>query len=274
MRASSTSPHSPLPLTAVVLSYNSERTLRPVLDSLQFCKDIVVVDSGSTDSSLIIANTFGNVRVFHRKLAGFGEQKNFAVEQAKFDWVFVVDSDEIVSKPLQDEIFAVFQEGAHRASAYQVPVQLYFLGKPIHYSGQQSKKTVRLFNRFISHFDQAVIHENVVVKGELGSFKHPLLHHSYLTLEDYFSKFNRYTSLAAKKLAEQSSTPQKHKVFTGFAFHFFKFYFIKLGMLDGYHGFLWCLFSSLYPVVKYAKYEEFFEGKGLLQFGIENKAAE
>jgi glycosyltransferase involved in cell wall biosynthesis len=243
------------PISAVVLTHNSARTLDAVLSSLHFCDEIVVVDSGSSDETLAIAADFGAV-IFKKKLVGFGEQKDFGVQRAKHDWIFVVDSDEVVSAGLQMEIAQTFKNKSAGALAYTVPIQLFFLGNAIQYSGQQSKKAVRFFNRHAARFNQALVHESVITDSKPAHFKNPLQHHSYLTLEDYFLKMNRYTSLGAKAMAQNSNCGKRHKVLVSFPFQFLKFYFLKFGFLDGYYGFLWCMLSAFYPVVKYAKYEE------------------
>jgi glycosyltransferase involved in cell wall biosynthesis len=245
---------SPLPVSAVVLTYNSDRTLGRVLASLQFCSEIVIVDSGSTDATLQIAERY-DCKIFNRDFRGFGDQKNFAVEQASHDWVFVVDSDEVVSEKLMHEIYHEFKVRPLAADAYQMPVRLYFLGHPICYAGQQSKKSIRLFDRKSAHFDQRLVHETVQVSGVTKTLHNPLKHHSYLSLDDYLVKMNRYTSLGAKELLLKDTPSRKYKVYTSFVAQFIKFYVLKLGFLDGYHGFLWCLLSSIYPVVKYAKLE-------------------
>ena len=245
-----------LPVSAVVLTFNSDRTLREVLHSLRFCREIVIVDSGSTDRTLAIAEYF-NCTILKRKLVGFGEQKDFGVKNAKYDWIFVVDSDEIVSPALHSEILKLFHVKPMTSVAYSVPIQLYFLGHPIYHSGQRSKKSIRLFDRRHAHFDQALVHETVMVKtGESIPLKGPLHHYSYLCLEDYFTKLNRYTTLGAEDMAKRSLPTKRYKVVTSFPFQFLKFYILKFGFLDGYYGFLWCMLSAFYPVVKYAKHED------------------
>lgn len=244
-----------LPISAVILTHNSDRTLASVLESLCFCDEIVIVDSGSTDQTLQIAEQY-TCKVFHRKLQGFGPQKNFGVAQTTHPWVFAIDSDEIVSDRLRAEIFHVFQNTTQSTVAFSMLIQLYFLGKPILYSGQQTKLAIRLFDKRYAKFNQALVHEAVHVEGEIRTLKHPIFHHSYLSLEDYFYKLNRYTSLGARSLTQEQSSSKRYKVVTSFPTQFFKFYFLKLGFLDGYHGFLWCFLSAVYPVVKYAKYEE------------------
>jgi glycosyltransferase involved in cell wall biosynthesis len=243
------------PISAVVLTHDSARTLAAVLQSLHFCDEIVVVDSGSSDESLEIASDFG-ASIFQKKLCGFGEQKDFGVQRAKHDWIFVVDSDEMVSAELQAEIAEIFKKKSLAKLSYTVPIQLYFLGNAIRYSGQQSKRAVRFFNRNGARFNQALVHESVMTDTKPAHFKNPLQHHSYLTLEDYFLKLNHYTSLGAKAMAQTQVCGKRHKVLLSFPFQFLKFYFLKFGFLDGYYGFLWCTLSAIYPVVKYAKYEE------------------
>jgi glycosyltransferase involved in cell wall biosynthesis len=243
------------PLTAVVLTYNSARTLHAVLEALSWCEDVLVVDSGSTDGTLAIARSH-NARVLEKEFHGFGEQKNFAVTSALFDWVFVVDSDEIVSEALRDEIQSHFKHGHGDVSGYLVPIKLVFLGGRMRFSGNTIKYALRIFNRQNGNFNLALVHELVELQGRQVRLSRSLWHYSYLTLDDYFQKFNRYTTLAAQELYNMRKRPPAFKVWAGLPIYFFKMYVIKLGFLDGYRGFLWCLFSALYPVVKYAKLKE------------------
>lgn len=248
------SPVKQYPLSAIVLTFNSERTLADVLRSLNWCEEILIVDSGSTDRTLLIAEAHG-ARVIERKFNGFGEQKNSGVEAAKFDWVFVVDSDEVVSEQLREEIQNRFNVGHQQVSGYWIPIQLVFLGKKLRFSGS-IKNVLRLFNRQQGRYNQALVHEMLEFTGRARNLHSSLLHYSYLTLEDYFTKFNRYTTFGAEELIRSGKIPSSLKIWISFPAHFLKMYWFKLGFLDGYHGYLWCTFSSISPIVKYAKYKE------------------
>jgi len=246
-------------LSAVVLTHNSEYMLERVLDSLTWCSEIIVLDSGSTDTTLDIADRY-DARIFQKKMdKGFGEQKAFAVSKANFDWVFVVDSDEVVSSELRDEIQAMMREGEltsdSKYSGYKIHRRLFFLRKRLNFAGTQKDWVLRLFDRKRAGFNNATVHEKVVIhQGECSSVSGPLDHYSYQNLEDYFSKFNRYTSLAAEDLMRREKPISRFKMWLAFPATFIKLFWIKLGVLDGFYGFLWCLLSAISPVVKYQKY--------------------
>ena len=245
------------PISAIVLTHQSDRTLDQVLAALNWCDEIVVVDSGSQDRSIEIARKY-QAQIFNRTFDGYGPQKQFAVDQAKHKWVFVVDSDEVPSAGLQDEIQHLMKSGqpASPHTGFEIQIKLVFLGKILNYSGAGSKYHLRLFDKSQGNFNSALVHEEVMLKGSTGRLDSEMLHYSYLTLEDYFSKFNTYTTYAARDLAKGRREFSKLMVWTSFPVHFFKRYILKFGFLDGYHGFLWSLFSALYPTVKYAKLAE------------------
>jgi glycosyltransferase involved in cell wall biosynthesis len=247
--------HQKLPISAIVLTYNSARTLNDVLRSVCWCEEILVVDSGSQDETLQIAETFG-ARVLHRNFDGYGTQKRYAVSLATHDWVFVVDSDEVVTHHLHKEITSLFADGYPEVHGYYIPIKLVFLGYILKFSGHRKKFYLRLFNKRYGNFNLALVHESVELKGKINFLQHPIWHYSYLTLDDYFQKFNRYTTFGAKDLYDQKQVLGSFKVWFSFQFHFIRTYIFKLGFLDGYYGFLWCLFSAFYPVAKYAKLAE------------------
>lgn len=238
-------------ISAVMITYNSERILSEVLSSLSWCDEIVVVDSGSTDRTLSIANRFG-CRIIHRDFDGFGMQKGFAVRQAKNDWVFVVDADEVVTPDLRDEICA---RVGHEPTivGYKVPISLIFLNRLMRYGGEYKMPHLRLFNRQYGTYNVNRVHEDVLIVGNLGKLHHHSLHYSYGSLHEYFDKFNRYTTAGARDLQSRNKQTGIAKIVFRMPFSFIREYFLKLNVLNGYPGFLWSLFSSIYPVVKYAK---------------------
>lgn len=238
-------------ISAVMITYNSERMLAEVLQSLAWCDEIVIIDSGSTDHTLAIAEEFG-CRVMHRDFDGFGTQKGFAVRQAKNDWVFVVDADEVVTPALRDEIC---QRVGHEPEVvgYKVPISLVFLDRLMRYGGEYKMPHLRLFNRQYGTYNVSRVHEDVLIQGKLAKLHNHSLHYSYGSLHEYFEKFNRYTTAGAKDLQSRNRKASVAKIVVRMPFSFIREYFVKLNVLNGYPGFLWSLFSAIYPVVKYAK---------------------
>jgi glycosyltransferase involved in cell wall biosynthesis len=250
----------PPPVSAVMITFNSARILPDVLSALKWCDEIVVVDSGSADETLSIARQFG-CRVLHRDFDGFGLQKGFAVGQARNHWVLVVDADEIVTDELRSEIqlrLAEVETGKRNFRGFDVPISLVFLGRLMRYGGENKMPHLRLFDKRFGNYNTARVHEDVVLNGSVGKLKQHMLHDSYGSLHEYFEKFNRYTTAGARDMQSQD---QGHRgsvaqIVFRLPITFLKEYLLKRNVLNGFPGFIWSLFSAMYPVVKYAKLRE------------------
>ena len=246
------------PISAVMITFNSARILPAVLGALTWCDEIVVVDSGSTDQTLAIAQQFG-CRVLHRDFNGFGLQKGFAVEQARNHWVLVVDADELVTDELRSEIqlrLAEVEAGTLNFRGFEVPISLVFLGRLMRYGGEYKMPHLRLFDKRFGNYNSARVHEDVVLHGSVGKLTHHMLHDSYGSLHEYFEKFNRYTTAGAHDLQSRGRHGSIAQIVFRLPITFLKEYLLKQNFLNGYPGFIWSLFSAMYPVVKYAKLRE------------------
>lgn len=184
-------------LSIVILTFNSEQYLKEVLTSCTFANEVIIVDSGSNDQTLHIAQAFANVKIFHQTWLGFGLQKQKGVEFASYDWIFVLDSDEIITEALKNEIIAILQNPT--CKGYFVPRLNYFFGKPIKHMGLYPDATLRLFNRKHGHFNDNSVHEKVIFEGKSETLSSPMTHHAYETIEQFIAKQNRYSSLGAKR---------------------------------------------------------------------------
>ncbi|MGA0557341.1 glycosyltransferase family 2 protein [Larkinella sp. VNQ87] len=247
------------PVSAVMITYNSARILPDVLKALTWCDEVVVVDSGSTDQTLAIAQRFG-CRVLHRDFDGFGTQKGYAVCQARNPWVLVVDADEVVTDELRAEIqqrLADVEAGKLNVRGFEVPISLIFLGRLMRYGGEYKMPHLRLFDKRFGNYNTARVHEDVVLNAPVGRLTHHMLHDSYGSLHEYFEKFNRYTTAGARDLQSRGKRGSVVQVVFRLPLTFLKEYVIKQNFRNGYPGFVWSLFSAMYPVVKYAKLREF-----------------
>ena len=241
-------------ISITLITLNSEKTLKSVLEAVSWADEIVLVDSGSTDKTLEIARQF-NAKIVYRTFDGYGSQKNFATEQASNDWILSLDDDEILTPELQQEIQNL-NLSTSDFDGFKIPRSLIFLGKLLKFSGEYKRLTLRLFNRKYGNWNAEYVHESVEVNGKIGILKHQILHDSYRDLTDYFNKFNKYTSLGAKTLAERGKTASSLKIISRFPTTFLKIYLLKGSCLDGYAGFMWALLTAINPVVKYAKLKE------------------
>ncbi len=241
-------------LSVVLITLNSETSLAKTLEAVKWADEIVLVDSGSTDGTLEIARQF-KAKIVYRAFDGYGSQKNFATEQASNDWILSLDDDEILMPELQQEIRYLDLKNTDY-QGFKIPRSLIFLGKLLKFSGEYKRLTLRLFNRKHGNWNAEYVHESVEVGGKIGVLKNQILHDSYRDLTDYFNKFNKYTSLGAKTLAERGKTASTFKIISRFPTTFLKIYFLKGSFLDGYAGFMWALLTAMNPVVKYAKLRE------------------
>jgi len=245
-----------IPVSAVLITKNAETFLRACLKSLLWCDEIVVIDSGSTDSTLAICSEY-NCRVIHQEFLGFGAQKNFAVQQAKNDWILNLDADEVVSEELKNDIQKHLPLLANDVSAFQLPRTLIFFGQKFNFGRENRQPVTRLFNRNECQFDRAEVHEKLLIKGGIQKLKGELLHYSYADLFQYFSKFNEYTSKAVIELNKKKKSRSRFSIVLFAPFYFLKFYIIERNFLNGYAGFLWSVISSFYVFVKYNKLYEY-----------------
>ncbi len=251
-------------LSVVIITFNEERNIAQCLDSVKDIADeVVVVDAGSTDDTVRICEANG-CRVFSRKFTFHADQKQFAVNQAKNDWVFSIDADEMVSEELDSEIKSVLagedpSETANRPdlSGYFIPIRLYYLGRKMKRSGKS--RAVRLFDRRKGSFVMLPVHEYVKVNGTERRLKGELIHHSYHDIEHHLAKINAYTSSAAKGNAEKKKSYPKAWIMLKFPVTFFIHYVIRGGFLDGYPGFMWAFLAAFYTSVRIAKTIEMAE---------------
>jgi len=229
-------------LSVVMITFNSEKYLRESLESALFADEVLVLDSGSTDKTLDIARSLG-VKVYQEPWRGFGKQKQRAVELAESDWVFVLDSDEVITEDLKEEVLNAIKENVY--DGFFVPRLNYFFGKPIKRCGLYPDYSLRLFKKSKGRFTEDEVHEKVLVNGKVGYLKSHMLHYAYETVEEFIQKQNRYSSLGAK--------PNKVKAILGPLWTFLKLYIFRLGLLEGWQGFLISALYSQYTFWKYIK---------------------
>ncbi|MBL0058470.1 MAG: glycosyltransferase family 2 protein [Elusimicrobia bacterium] len=238
----------PPKLSAIVIARNEERDLPACLESLKGVADeIVVVDSGSTDRTREIAAGFG-ARVIQRDFAGFGPQKQFALEQATGEWVLNLDADERLSAPLGAEIRKTLA-ATPTVNGFHLRFHNVFLGRRLRFGGHWSEWHLRLFRRDQAHYEGKQIHEGISVVPPLGRLRHPVRHESYRNFSEYLDKCNRYTGLIAREKFRRGRrfSPWSH---LRLPWEFSVRYFLKLGFLDGNAGFIYATLSAYYAWLK------------------------
>ncbi|MEI6884006.1 MAG: glycosyltransferase family 2 protein [Bacteroidota bacterium] len=243
-------------ISAVIIAKNEEDKILRCLDSLKsFAADIVVVDSMSADHTAEVCRNYG-CRVFQREFDGYGNQKQFAVDQASSDWVLSVDADEVVSDELQAELKEISTADDLPFDAYIIPFSLVYMGKILKHSGVGHETHLRLFNRKTGKFTNTPVHEGIVTSGSTGRLRNRILHYSYRDIRHHIEKINIYTSQAAEGLVKKGKHYSGLEIALKFPLSFFTHYIIKGGILDGFPGFIWSWLSAFYASLKLAKTAE------------------
>jgi len=263
-------------LSVVLITYNEEANLVRTLASVTALTsngrgEIIVVDSGSTDRTVEIANSFG-AKVFSEGWKGFSAQKNSAIAKASGEWVLSLDADEELSDDLVKgiEYVLVNPPREHKFRERSKPILLnacwirrrnYFLGRWIRHGGFWPDAKLRFFRRGTAEFKDTPVHETLAVQEPARGFSEAyghlpgyLLHHAYPTLSGYIEHMNRYSSLGA-----EIAWKKGHQSFSFInivlrpALSFIYNYFFRLGLLDGREGLLLHLYHASYVSWKYAK---------------------
>ncbi|HZQ74424.1 MAG TPA: glycosyltransferase family 2 protein [Burkholderiales bacterium] len=238
------------PLSVVLITRNAAAVLDACLESVAFADDIVLVDSASTDATAAIAARRG-ARIVQKEWLGYGLQKQFAVEQARNDWVLCLDADERVSPELAASIQAAL--AAPAAPIYRMARRNRFLGRWLAHGEGYPDWSPRLFNRLNARWSDDLVHEKVLFAVTPGTLKGDLLHDSSDSLSAYLDRQNRYTTLAAQQAFERGRSAGILHLLASPVVRFFKFYVFRLGFLDGLPGLLHISIGCMNSYLKYAK---------------------
>ena len=230
-------------LSVVIISKNEEKFIGDAIKSAEFADEVLLLDSGSTDGTRKIAKKLG-VRVENQAWLGFGPQKNSAVDLATNDWVFVLDSDERIPPKLCSEIITTLKNPSF--DGYFVGRLNNFFGKDIKTCGLYPDYSIRLFNRHKGRFNDVPVHEIVQIEGKVSKLKNHMIHLAYSNVDEFIEKQRYYAELSNKKknIVKAVVSP---------CWKFFKIYFIKLGFLDGWHGFIIAKVYAKFTFWKYSK---------------------
>jgi len=227
-------PPAKLSLTVAVIALDAESQLGALLSSVAFADEVVVVDSGSRDGTVALAERMG-ARVIHQDWLGFGRQKQFAVAAARHDWVLCLDADERVTPELAANLASAL--AAPRYRAYRMARRNRFLGRWLAHGEAYPDWSLRLFHRAHAGWSNDDVHETVLTTAEVGRIDGDLLHESAEDVATYLAKQNRYTSLHADALYRQGVRAGYARLFVNPLVRFLKFYILRLGILDGGPGF-------------------------------------
>jgi len=250
-------------VSVVIITFNEEKNLERCLESVRsVADDIVVADSYSTDRTLAIAHAHG-ARVVQRVFEGYGQQKNFATSMAAHDWVLSLDADEALTPELAASINRL--KNGPELDVYDIPRITNYCGKWIRHCGWYPDKQARFYNRTKGRWIEKKVHEYWQANdpaSRKGTLQGDLLHYSFHSVSEHIRKIEKYTELAALEATDQQKNVSLLKILVAPRWRFFTDFFLRLGFLDGYYGYIICRMAEYTATIKYAKIRQYyFAGK-------------
>jgi glycosyltransferase involved in cell wall biosynthesis len=249
-----------LPLSATLITRNEEQNIEEALRSLSWVNEIVVVDSGSDDATVGICRKFTD-RVYVRQWTGYVDQKNFAVAQARHDWILSLDADERVSPALAAEIQSLLGSTPAR-HGYRIPRVTFFMGRWIRHGDWYPDYQLRLFDRRRGRFEGGQVHESVRLPDDVGFLKGEIRHYTYRSLSAYLKRLEQYSTLAARDLQRKGKVATALKLLGDPPATFVRAFILKRGFLDGVPGLMAAFMGATSVFFKYAKLYELQQNSG------------
>ncbi|MGL4391847.1 MAG: glycosyltransferase family 2 protein [Fusobacteriaceae bacterium] len=243
-----------------MITLNEEKNLERTLKAVEGLADeIIIVDSGSTDKTVLIAEKFG-AKVIFQKWLGYGQQRNIAIENSSGEWILCIDADEEIQPKLSKKIKEIINciDENSKEVVFEIKMISVCFGKILRYGGWGECYSVRFFKKGKGYFNSNDVHEEFVTDCKILKIEEHLLHYSYLTLEEYFSRFNRYTTEGALEYYSRGKKSSVTQIIFNPIYKFLRMYIFRLGFLDGIEGLMISVTSSLYSMVKYFKLREIY----------------
>jgi glycosyltransferase involved in cell wall biosynthesis len=238
-------------ISVVIITKNEAHAIGDCLRSVAWAEEIIVVDSGSIDDTVSICQKMGAKITVTEDWPGFGKQKNRALELATQPWVLSIDADERITPKLQEEIKKVVATNTN--ASYRMPRSSSYCGQFITHSGWAPDYITRLFKRGYGRFSDDLVHERLLTDHSTLTLKYPLLHISYVNLEEVLDKVNRYSTAGAKMSFAKDKSATLSKAIGHGVWAFLRTYLLRLGFLDGKMGFILAVSNAETTYYRYLK---------------------
>ena len=238
-------------LSVTVITHNEGPHVAGALESVAWADEIVVVDSGSTDDTVAIAERYAT-RVVQHQWTGYGTQKNYAADLASHDWILSIDADERVAPALAGEIRALLQQGP-KAAGYEISRVAHYLGRWIRSTDWYPDFHVRLYDRRTARWSEAAVHESIQCPGRVERLRGELLHYPYRDVSEHLAKIDRYTTLIARQWAADGRRTAAWEAIVYPRLAFLRNFILRRGFLDGHTGLVVSMLNSYYVFLKYVK---------------------
>lgn len=238
-------------LSVIIPTKNEAHNITEVLASVAFADEILIVDSFSTDETLTLAQHF-DVHIIQRPFDYPAAQKNWAIPQATYEWILLVDADERITPGLQKEIQEVLKKGSDYAG-YWIYRENSFMGYPLKNSGIKGDKCIRLFRKSLCKYEDKFVHEEIITEGKVGKLQHKMRHNTYVDLDNFYAKMNRYATWQADDYESKVKKVSLYHLWLKPNFRFLKHYLFGCGFRDGFAGYVYALTQKHAVKMRYIK---------------------
>ncbi|MBL7085357.1 MAG: glycosyltransferase family 2 protein [Candidatus Omnitrophica bacterium] len=246
--------HNKIPLSVAVITKNEEVNIKECLESVKWADEIVIVDDNSEDKTVEIARNYTD-RIFRKKMDIEGRHRNWAYDQARNSWILSLDADERVTPELKEEISgAISNPGEFKGFA--IPRRNYIGNYWVKYGGWYPSAQLKLFKKEDFRWEEVEVHPRAFLNGACGKLNNDIVHYSYKDFADFLNKMNKQTTLEAIKWVKDGRRMGLGRALWRTYDRFMRTFFRKKAYKDGFTGFMVSIFSGLYQILSYAKYQE------------------
>jgi glycosyltransferase involved in cell wall biosynthesis len=243
------------PVSAYIVCFNEARFIADCVESLDFCREIIIVDSGSTDGTLEIINDIEKrgfpIRLLKREWPGFARQKQFALEQCTQNWCLSIDADERIDSKLKTEIVEAVRTDSDEYAGWYVRLREWLPGYGYESPLVATKYKLRLSRNGMSHFSSnRQVHEGLEVKGNCGHLRDGyLLHYRALSIEEEAAKAVNYAVLKSRERIAAGRKPSIVKLLLSPSLNFLKFYILRRYVFCRTPGFIFSAMMAYYSFI-------------------------
>ncbi|MBT7514394.1 MAG: glycosyltransferase family 2 protein [Candidatus Marinimicrobia bacterium] len=239
-------------ISILLPTFNCQTSVRASLASVEWADEIIVIDSFSKDDTIKIATEYG-VRVFQHEYINSAKQKNWAIQHCPNEWIFQIDSDEILEEKAEGIIRDAINNAGENTHCFKMPRKNHVLGKWVKYGGLYPDWEYRLFRKVYGKWWDREVHSRIVVPGEVQTLETPLIHHGMPNISKQLSNLNRYTRYEADELSKKKIKFSFVKWVLGPIYYFMKRYILLQGYRDGWRGFFLAVYAGFYFFLSQAK---------------------
>jgi len=243
--------HSRPGISALVTTFNEEANIAACLDSLLWCDEILVVDSFSTDRTPEIVQSYQGVNFRQRTYYGSAAQKNWAMGEARHDWILIFDADERCTPKLRREIEELLAAGPQH-NAYTIRRRVFFLGKVIRFSGWQHDQVIRLVRKGEGRYPDRRVHADMKTRGPAPLVRNVMDHYMVDDFHEYALRIVKYSYWGASQGWKEGKRSGLAEVLGRSVWRFFRTYVLQLGVLDGMRGLVFCMLQAYGTYLKWS----------------------